>query len=112
MFFQFLDGAPLEAMIPIGAVCVMLPLARVVKNLPKDAITKFFEHRTSKYQIVAGDAKGRVAAMQKQRLMFLGFVVACAAVVGIMLISSTTNEAQVPSSRPIPRSTASSTPNP
>ncbi len=112
MFFQFLDGASPEAIIPIGAVCVVLALARIVKNLPKDSITKFFEHRTSKYRIIADDARGRVATVQKQRLVFLGFVVACAAVVGIVLISSTTNEAQAPVPRSVPSSTASSTPNP
>lgn len=112
MFFQFLDGAPPEAIIPIGAVCVVLAVARIVKNLPKDSITKFFEHRTSKYRIIADDTRGRVATVQKQRLVFLGFVVACAAVVGIVLISSTTNAAQVPAPRSVPSSTANSKPNP
>ncbi|KPI02650.1 hypothetical protein OK006_7615 [Actinobacteria bacterium OK006] len=48
MFFQLLDGAPVGAIIPVGAVCVVLALARVVKNLPRDTISKFFEHRTTK----------------------------------------------------------------
>lgn len=101
----------MEAIVLIGAVCVVLAMARVVKNLPKDSITKFFEHRTTKYQIIAGDTKGRVAAVQKQRLVFLGFVVACAAVVGLVLINSTKDEAQAPSPRSEPKA-ADTTPSP
>ncbi|GGU76927.1 hypothetical protein GCM10010211_48520 [Streptomyces albospinus] len=110
MFFQLLDGAPVGAIIPMGAVCVVLALARVVKNLPKDWISKFFEHRTTKYQIIAGDTKGRVAAMQKQRLVFLGFVFTGAAVVALFLISSTADAARAPAARPVP-TTASPSPS-
>ncbi|MFC8698620.1 hypothetical protein [Streptomyces parvus] len=101
----------METVIPIVAVCLVLALARVVKNLPKDSITKFFEHRTTKYRIIADDAKGRVAAVQKQRLVFLAFVVACLAALGLVLINSTSDEARAPAPARVP-ATAESPPSP
>ncbi len=89
MLFQLPDGAPTEVIISVGIVSVVLALSRVVKNLPKDAISKFFEYRTKKYRIIASDSKGRVAAFQKQRLMFITFVFTCTAVVTLVFISST-----------------------
>jgi hypothetical protein len=112
VFFQLLDGAPVGAIIPVGAVCVVLALARVVKNLPRDTISKFFEHRTTKYQIIAGDAKGRVAAMQKQRFVFLSFVFTCIVVVTLVFISSTRNEVESPAHNPTPAATKTSQPAP
>ncbi|MGM9466966.1 hypothetical protein [Streptomyces murinus] len=111
MFFQLLDGAPVKAIIPVGTVCAVLALARVVKNLPKDSITKYFEHRTTKYKIIANDANGRVAFVQKQWLVFLGFLVACAVVVGLALIGSASGRPQAPSSGSVP-ATAVVTPSP
>ncbi|WP_328872854.1 hypothetical protein OHT76_23630 [Streptomyces sp. NBC_00287] len=101
----------METVIPIVAVCLVLALARVIKNLPRDSITKFFEHRTTKYQIIADDAKGRIAAVQKQRLVFLGFVVACVAVIGLVLINSTSDEARAPAPGGVP-TTVESPPSP
>lgn len=92
----------MEAVIPVVVVCLVLALARVVKNLPKDSITKFFEHRTTKYQIIAGDTEGRVAAIQKQRLVFLGFVITCAAVVALVLVNGTRDAAQAPLPHSVP----------
>ncbi|MCT9107667.1 hypothetical protein N4G69_18835 [Streptomyces mirabilis] len=112
VFFQLLDGAPVGAIIPVGAVCVVLALARVVKNLPRDTISKFFEHRTTRYQIIAGDAKGRVAAMQKQRFVFLSFVFTCIVVVALVFISSTRNGVESPVHNPAPAATKTSQPAP
>ncbi|WUW22247.1 hypothetical protein OG521_16150 [Streptomyces sp. NBC_01463] len=106
MFPQLLDGVPTEAIIPVAAVLVMLAVARVVKNLPKDAISKFFEHRTTKYQIIAGDSKGRMATMQMQRFVFLGFVFVCIVVIALVFINSTKNEAQAPAPEPAPTATS------
>ncbi|MEV5435834.1 hypothetical protein AB0K80_07330 [Streptomyces sp. NPDC052682] len=80
----------------------MLALARVVKNLPTSAINKFFEHRTTKYQIIASDSKGRVAVMQKQRLTFFGFVFTCVVVVALVFIGSMKRDAEVPAHSPVP----------
>ncbi|MFG3271336.1 hypothetical protein [Streptomyces luteogriseus] len=102
MFYQLFDGASVGTIVVAGIVCAMLAVARVVRNLPKDSISKFFEHRTTKYQIIAGDAKGRVAVVQKQRLMFLAFVCVCAAVVVLVLVSAADNKAQAPASPSTP----------
>jgi hypothetical protein len=100
VFLQLPDGAPAWAIIPAGAVGLVLALARVVKSLPSNAINKYFEHRTSKYQIIAGDSKGRVAAMQKQRLVFFGFVFACIVVIVLVFIDSTRNGVEAPARNP------------
>ncbi|PJT46044.1 hypothetical protein CWI85_35335 [Streptomyces albidoflavus] len=105
MFFQLLDGAPVGVIIVVAIACAMLAVARVVRNLPKDSINKFFEHRTTKYQIIAADTKGRVAVVQKQRLVFLGFVCACVAVVVLVLVSATNDKAQSSTSPPAPSGT-------
>lgn len=108
MLFQLLDGAPTEALVLVGLISVVLALARIVKHLPQDSVTKFFEHRTAKYRIMAGDSKGRVAAIQKQRLVFLGFVITCAAVVALVLVNSKTNE--VPPPHPVRTTSVVSSP--
>ncbi|WP_210581849.1 hypothetical protein [Streptomyces sp. GESEQ-4] len=108
MFFQLPDGAPEIAIIPAAIVCVVLAAARVIKNLPRDTISKFFEHRTTKYQIIAGDSKGRVAAMQKQRLVFLGFALACCVLVVLAFINSTSDDAGTPPRNPTPTTTKGS----
>ncbi|MFJ3528491.1 hypothetical protein [Streptomyces sp. NPDC090132] len=110
MFFQLLDGSSSVGTVLIAGVAVaMLAVARVVKNLPKDAFNKFFEHRTTKYQIIAGDTKGRVAVVQKQRLVFLAFICVCVAVVVLALVSLGDKKADVPASPPAP-TTAYATP--
>ncbi|MER5197751.1 hypothetical protein ACWD3J_00415 [Streptomyces sp. NPDC002755] len=100
------------ALIPVGAVGLVLALARVVKNLPSNAINKFFEHQTTKYQIIASDSKGRVVAMHKQRLVFFGFVFTCIVVVVLVFIfiNSTTKEADVPARGPAPTVATASPP--
>ncbi|MFE2441556.1 hypothetical protein ACFXDF_05685 [Streptomyces sp. NPDC059426] len=100
------------AIIPVAIACLILALARVVRHLPKDTISKFFEHRTTKYQIIAGDSKGRVAVMQKQRLLFFGFVFSCVVVVVLVLANSTTNEAEAPTRNPTPTTAKNSQPAP
>ncbi|MFI2432439.1 hypothetical protein [Streptomyces sp. NPDC018693] len=112
MFSQFPEGMPVGAVIPIGVMCVTLALARVVRNLPRNTVAKFFEHRTTKYRIIADDSKGRVVAMQKQRLMFLAFALTCLVVVALTFIISTDDKAELPrrgstapaaeESRPVP----------
>jgi hypothetical protein len=102
VFFQLLDGAPVWAIVVSGIACAMLAVARVVRNLPKDSISKFFEHRTTKYQIIAGDTKGRVAVVQKQRLVFLAFLCVCVAVVVLALVSTANDKAQAPASPSAP----------
>jgi Na+-transporting methylmalonyl-CoA/oxaloacetate decarboxylase gamma subunit len=87
VFFQLFDGMSMGAVIAISLVCVTLALARVVRNLPKDTIARFFEHRTTKYQIIASDSKGRVATMQKQRLVFLGFALICLVIVALAFLT-------------------------
>lgn len=110
MLFQLFEGATAEALVPIGVVGVVFAaVARIVKNLPTDSINKYIEHRTSKYQIIARDTKGRVASTQKQRLVFLGFVVACIAGVCLFFISSTSGGTPPPASRPAPISTPAPT---
>jgi hypothetical protein len=101
---------PTGAIIAIGVVSVTLALARVARNLPKDTVAKFFEHRTTKYQIIASDAKGRVATMQKQRLVFLGFALTCLVVVSLTLINATSSTAGPP--RQGPTATSSDRPRP
>ncbi|MFI6334801.1 hypothetical protein [Streptomyces sp. NPDC050535] len=105
MFSHLFDSAPPEIAFPSVAACVMLALARVVKNLPQDSINRFFQHRMTKYQIIASDSKGRVAVMQKQRLIFFGFVFTCVAVIALVYISSTENEADAPKPSPPPTTT-------
>ncbi|MFJ5849271.1 hypothetical protein [Streptomyces sp. NPDC092903] len=95
----------MEVIIAVAATAVMFALARVVKNFPKEAISKFIEHRTTKYQIIASDSKGRMAAMQKQRFVFLGFALVCVVVIALALISSTNSEAEAPTHNPAPRAT-------
>ena len=108
MFFQLFEGTPLGALIPIGFVAAVLGTgARIVKNLPKESINKFIEHRTFRYQIIARDTKGRVAAVQKQRLVFLSFVIACAAAVSVFLIYSMSNDVQPPAPRSVPAKASS-----
>jgi hypothetical protein len=102
VFFQLFDGASVGAIVVAGIACAMLAVARVVRNLPKDSISKFFEHRTTKYQIIAGDTKGRVAVMQKQRLLFLAFLCVCVAVVVLVLVGAAGDKAPAPSSPPTP----------
>lgn len=73
------------------AVGLVLALARFVKNLPKDAIKEFFDHRTKVNEIIAKDTKGRVAAVQEQRLVFMGLMgvtLACVVVVTLAIVSS------------------------
>lgn len=100
MFFQHFGGTSVGTVIVSGIACAMLALARVVRNLPKDSITKFFEHRTTKYEIIARDTKGRVATVQKQRLVFLAFVCVCVAVVVLVLVSTSADEAHAPVTPP------------
>ncbi|WP_162793729.1 hypothetical protein [Streptomyces paludis] len=95
MFFQLLDGVPVGAIAPAAAIAI-LALARVVKNLPGDTLNKFIEHRTTRYQIIASDSKGRVAEIQKQRFMFLGFIFLCIVVIALAFIYSANREVQVP----------------
>lgn len=110
MFFQLFEGATAEALAPIGVIGVVFAaVARIVKNLPTDSINKYIDHCTSKYRIIARDTEGRVASTQKQRLVFLGFVVACIAGVSVFFISSTSSSAPPPASRTVPISTAAST---
>ncbi|MDQ0910183.1 hypothetical protein QFZ22_006168 [Streptomyces canus] len=85
---------------------MVLALARVVKNLPSNAINRFFEHRTSKYQIIASDSKGRVAVMQKQRLVFFGFVFMCVLVGVLFFIDSTRSETRDPAHHSAPTATS------
>lgn len=100
MLFQLPDGMPAWAislaLVVSLVVGLVLALARVVKNLPKDAIKNFFDHRTKVNEIIAKDTKGRVAAVQKQRLVFMGlmvFMLACAVVVTLAIVSSRGSEA-------------------
>ncbi|MFJ8040639.1 hypothetical protein ACIRBX_09070 [Kitasatospora sp. NPDC096147] len=102
MFFQLLDGAPVGVIVVIAVSCTLLAVARVVRNLPKDSINKFFEHQTSKYRIIAGDTQGRLAVVQKQRLLFMAFLCACVAVVLLGLMGTTRGEAEAPGSPPTP----------
>jgi archaellum biogenesis protein FlaJ (TadC family) len=88
VLFQLPDGTPTGAIVLMVVVCLVLAMARVVKNLPKDAIKNFFEHRTKVNEIIAKDAKGRVATVQKQRLVFMGFMLVCAVVVTLALVAS------------------------
>ncbi|KOG91886.1 hypothetical protein [Streptomyces varsoviensis] len=112
MFFQLFDGSSsVETVLISGVAVAMLAVARVVKNLPKDSFSKFFEHRTTKYQIIAGDTKGRVAVVQKQRLLFLAFLCVCVAVVVLVLVSPENKKAEVPASPPTP-TTAHAAPTP
>ncbi|WP_328399663.1 hypothetical protein OHS70_22085 [Streptomyces sp. NBC_00390] len=104
MLFQLPDGAPVWVIIPVVAVGLVLAVARVVKNLPKDAIKNFFEHRTKVNEIIAHDTKGRVAAVQRQRLVFMGFTFVCVAVVTLVLAASRSTEATAPSPQPQPAS--------
>ncbi|MEV8326507.1 hypothetical protein [Kitasatospora sp. NPDC056731] len=106
MFFQLLDGAPVGVIVVAAIACAGLAVARVVRNLPKDSINKFFEHRTTKYQIIASDTKGRVAVVQKQRLVFLAFVCACVAVVVLVLVSARNDKAKSPTLPSAPSGTA------
>lgn len=110
MFFQLLDGSSSAGTVLIaGVAVVMLAVARVVKNLPKESFSKFFEHRTTKYQIIAGDTKGRVAMVQKQRLVFLAFFCLCVAAVVLVLVSPWEEKADAPAPQPAP-TTAHATP--
>ncbi|MFF4782333.1 hypothetical protein ACFY3E_13665 [Streptomyces griseorubiginosus] len=110
MFFQLLDGSSSVGTVLVAGIAVaMLAVARVVKNLPEDSFSKFFEHRTTKYQIIAGDKTGRVAVVQKQRLVFLGFLCVCVAVVVLALVGLGDKKAEVPSSPPA-STTAPATP--
>lgn len=102
MFFQLFDGASVGTIVVAGIACVMLAVARVIRNLPKDSISKFFEHRTTKYQIIAGDTKGRVAVVQKQRLLFLAFLSVCIAIVVLVLVGGADDKAQAPTSPSTP----------
>jgi hypothetical protein len=90
--FQFPDGMPawaiVLALVVTLVVGLVLALARVVKNLPKDAIKNFFDHRTKVNEIIASDTKGRVAVVQKQRLMFMGFTLTCVVVITLVVVSS------------------------
>ncbi|MFE9878636.1 hypothetical protein [Streptomyces sp. NPDC005784] len=89
MLFQFPDGAPAWMMIiPAVTVGLLLGVARVIKNLPKDTFKNFFEYRTKINEIIAGDTKGRVAAAQKYRLVFMGFTLACVVAVTLVLVLS------------------------
>ncbi|MGM9331305.1 hypothetical protein [Streptomyces murinus] len=90
----------------MAAVGLMLAVARVVKNLPTSAINKFFEHRTSKYRIIMSDSMGRIAAMQKQRLIFLGFVFTCILVVALVFIESTRRHDAAPARNLAPTATS------
>ncbi|MFE7269850.1 hypothetical protein [Streptomyces sp. NPDC057623] len=112
MFSQLLDGVPVEVVISIGLVLVTLALARVIRNLPKDTVARFFEHRTTKYQIIASDSKGRVATMQKQRLVFLGFALTCLVVVSLTFINSTNSTAEPSRQSPTPAAPKDSHPTP
>ncbi|MER6462284.1 hypothetical protein ABT278_17625 [Streptomyces sp. NPDC001228] len=103
MFLHLIDGTSLMTTLPAVIVGVVLAVARIVKNLPKDTIGKFFEHRTTKYQIIANDSKGRVAAMQKQRLVFLGFLLTCRVVVSLVLINSNNHPTEPPKDIPTVR---------
>ncbi|MFD8391170.1 hypothetical protein ACFV2N_18725 [Streptomyces sp. NPDC059680] len=107
MLFQFPDGTPEWMMIIPGVVVgLLLGVARVVKNLPKDTFKNFFEYRTKVNEIIAGDTKGRVAAAQKYRFVFMGFVLACVAVVTLAIVlhrgngATTMPEPQHKSSQP------------
>ncbi|WP_019355539.1 hypothetical protein [Streptomyces sp. AA1529] len=93
-----------------GIAATMLAVARLVKNLPKDSFSKFFEYRTTKYQIIARDTKGRVAMMQKQRLVFLAFFSVCVAIVVLVLVVQRGKMADVPESPPTPTNTHSAPP--
>ncbi|MFE6893914.1 hypothetical protein [Streptomyces sp. NPDC057694] len=108
MFFQLLDGSSSVGTVLIAGVAVaMLAVARVVKNLPKDSFSKFFEHRTTKYRIIADDEKGRVAEVQKQRLVFLAFFCVCVAVVVLVFVNSGDKKADVPAAPLEPTATQS-----
>ncbi|NED15807.1 hypothetical protein [Streptomyces sp. SID9124] len=108
MLFQLPDGMPtwalFLALVVMLAVGLVLATARVVRNLPKDAIKTFFDHRTKVNEIIASDAKGRVATVQKQRLVFMGVMgvtLACVVVLTLAIVSSRANEetsGQVPDS--------------
>ncbi|MCX5559956.1 hypothetical protein [Streptomyces sp. NBC_00038] len=108
MLFQLPDGTPVWVIIPVVAVGLVLAMARVVKNLPKDAIKNFFEHRTKVNEIIASDTGGRVAAVQKQRLVFLGFTLLCLVVVTLILVASQSDE--VTTKAPKPESVSSQAP--
>ncbi|MFE6801526.1 hypothetical protein ACFVEN_07565 [Streptomyces sp. NPDC057681] len=90
------------ALVVMLVVGLVLATARVVRNLPKDAIKTFFDHRTKVNEIIASDTKGRVATVQKQRLVFLGIMgvtLACVVVLALAIVSSRGSEAtprQVP----------------
>ncbi|WP_458087102.1 hypothetical protein [Streptomyces malaysiensis] len=108
MLFQLPDGMPVWVIMPMIAVCLVLAVGRVVKNLPKDAIKNFFDHRTKVNEIIARDAKGRVAAVQKQRLMFMAFTLACVVVVTLAVVVSRSTEATAPPPEPQPASSRAS----
>ncbi|MGC5001162.1 hypothetical protein [Streptomyces sp. DT203] len=114
MLFQFPDGMPVWAialaLVVSLVVGLVLALARVVKNLPRDALKSFFDHRTKVNEIIAGDTKGRVATVQKQRLVFMGLMgvtIASAVIATLAIVSSRGSEA-TPSKVPGP--TGSRTP--
>ncbi|WP_405973371.1 hypothetical protein OG496_31685 [Streptomyces sp. NBC_00988] len=86
--------------IPVVAVGFVLAVARVVKNLPKDAMKNFFDHRTKVNEIIARDTKGRVAAVQKQRLVFMGFMLVCVVVVALAVVASRSSEVTAPLPEP------------
>jgi hypothetical protein len=108
VFFQLPDGAPAWVIMPIVAVGLVLAVARVVKNLPKDAIKDFFKHRTEVNEIIARDTKGRVATVQRQRLLFMGFTLVCVVIVTLAIVSAGSTEATAPPPGPQPASSHAS----
>ncbi|MFF1960247.1 hypothetical protein ACFVWX_25135 [Streptomyces sp. NPDC058220] len=97
VFLQLVETGSPWAVALVGIVFVVLAVARVVKNLPRDTIGKFFDHRTNKYEIIARDAKGRVAQVQKQRLVFLAFLCVCCVAVALFWVNTTERKSEPPS---------------
>ncbi|MCE0447654.1 hypothetical protein LT493_37220 [Streptomyces tricolor] len=102
MLFQLPDGAPAWVIVPTVAVGLVLAAARVVKNLPRDAIKDFFKHRTEVNEIIARDTKGRVAAVQRQRLVFMGFTLVCVVIIVLAIVAPNSTEATAPPPAPQP----------
>ncbi|NGO75239.1 hypothetical protein G6045_06030 [Streptomyces sp. YC504] len=101
--FQLPDGMPLWVVLILSAACIAIfGLVRLVGKLPKDWYKHRSEFLTRREELRNSHKEGRTATLEKPRLIFFGFVLACVVVVivALVVVTSQTTAATPPPETP------------
>ncbi|SDJ74078.1 hypothetical protein [Streptomyces indicus] len=93
--FQLPDGMPLWVILILSVVGIaVFGLVRMVGKLPKDWYKHRSEFLTRREELRNSHKEGRAATLEKPRLIFSGFVLACIVIVVVVIVAVTSRNSE------------------